>query len=128
MYETIMNTPLRHACILACFAMMTSMAARAERHAPTESPDIVLILVDDLGWPAIGCYGNRYVPTPHIDRLAAEGVRFTDAYAAPQCTPSRAALLTGQNNARNRMWHVIGPYGYPFARMTEADYREQLPR
>jgi arylsulfatase A-like enzyme len=60
------------------------------------APNIVLIYVDDLGYGDLGCYGSQKNDTPHIDRLAKEGMRFTDYYSAsPVCTPSRAALLTG---------------------------------
>jgi arylsulfatase A len=59
-------------------------------------PNVVLIYVDDLGYGDLGCYGSEVNDTPHIDRLAKEGMRFTDYYSAsPVCTPSRAALLTG---------------------------------
>lgn len=90
------------------------------------SPNILFILTDDQGWTSLGCYGNELVPTPNLDRLAAEGMRFTDAYVMPQCTPTRAALLTGQHTARNGMWHVIGWYGSPWARMTEPAFVEHL--
>ncbi|MBN1532776.1 MAG: sulfatase [Spirochaetes bacterium] len=60
-------------------------------------PNIVVILTDDLGYGDLGCYGNRVMKTPHIDRLAREGVRFTDFYASNSlCSPSRAGLLTGR--------------------------------
>lgn len=91
-------------------------------------PNILFILTDDQGWATLGCYGSKRVPTPHLDRLAREGVRFTDAYVMPQCTPTRAALLTGQHTARNGMWHVIPWYGLPWARIAEPAFREQLPR
>ncbi len=61
-----------------------------------EAPNVVLILVDDLGYGDLGCYGSLVCRTPHIDRLASEGLVFTDFHAnGPMCTPSRAALLTG---------------------------------
>ncbi len=61
-----------------------------------EKPNIVLILADDLGYGDIGCYGSRINSTPHLDKLAAEGLRFTDFHSnGPMCTPTRAALLTG---------------------------------
>jgi len=91
-----------------------------------EHPNIVLILMDDLGWPSLGCYGNQDVPTPHLDQLASEGLRFTDAYVTPQCTPTRASLLTGQYTARNGLWHVLPRYGYPFAAVEEPEFAENL--
>ena len=73
---------------LSCFAAFLS--------AETSQPNIVLIYVDDLGYGDLGCYGSTKNNTPHVDQLAAEGMRFTDYYSAsPVCTPSRAALLTG---------------------------------
>jgi uncharacterized sulfatase len=96
-------------------------------HAAT-SPNILFILTDDLGCSALSCYGGKLVPTPHLDALAAEGTRFSDAYVMPQCTPTRAALLTGQHTARNRMWHVIPWYGTPFGRLREPRFQEHLPR
>ena len=66
-----------------------------------KNPNIVLILVDDLGWIDTGCYGSKYYETPNIDKLAAEGMRFTDAYAAcAVCSPTRAAVMTGRYPAR----------------------------
>lgn len=96
--------------------------------AESKQPNILFILTDDQGWPTLGCYGSTQVPTPHLDRLAAEGARFADAYVMPQCTPTRAALLTGQHTARNGMWHVLPWYGSPWARVSEPAFREQLPR
>lgn len=96
--------------------------------ARSEKPNILFILTDDQGWPTLGSYGNRLVPTPNLDTLAREGMRFTSAYVMPQCTPTRAALLTGQHTARTRMWHVIPGYGYPHARLQEPRYNRDLPR
>jgi arylsulfatase A-like enzyme len=60
-----------------------------------EKPNIILIFADDLGYGDIGCYGNKVIRTPNIDRMATEGMRFTDFYAQTVCGPSRAALMTG---------------------------------
>jgi arylsulfatase A-like enzyme len=63
--------------------------------------NIILIMIDDLGWMDLHCQGNRRLDTPHVDRLASQGMRFTDAYsAAPVCSPTRAAIMTGQSPAR----------------------------
>jgi uncharacterized sulfatase len=101
---------------------------QASGSSENKAPNILLILIDDMGWPALSSYGNRHVQTIHMDRLASEGMRFTSAYVMPQCTPTRAALLTGRNNASNGMWHVIPRYYYPFARIQEPPFVENLPR
>jgi uncharacterized sulfatase len=100
----------------------------AARSAQTRRPNVLFILVDDMGQRALSCYGNPHVQTRNVDRLASEGMRFTDAYVTPQCTPTRASILTGQYTARNKMWHVIPWYGTPWGRVAEPRYREQLPR
>jgi arylsulfatase len=76
------------------------LAGCASTPAPTlRSPNVVLIVADDLGWGELGCYGQRKIRTPRIDALAAEGVRFTQFYSgAPVCAPSRCVLLTGRHN------------------------------
>ncbi len=61
-----------------------------------EKPNLIYIIADDLGYGDLGCYGQRIIKTPHIDRLAAEGMRFTQHYAGSTvCAPSRCALMTG---------------------------------
>ncbi len=71
------------------------------------SPNIVLVLVDDLGWRDVGFLGSEYYETPHIDALAARGIGFTNAYAnAPNCAPSRASLLSGQVTPRHGIYTV----------------------
>ena len=65
------------------------------------APNVLFIMADDLGWMDLACQGNKLVETPHLDRLAKQGMRFTDAYAAaPVCSPTRCAVLTGQAPAR----------------------------
>jgi arylsulfatase A len=78
------------------FAMVTVLFLSLTGQGAERNPNVVLIYVDDLGYGDLGCYGSTTNDTPHIDRLAKEGMRFTDYYSAsPVCTPSRAALLTG---------------------------------
>lgn len=110
---------LRAAIVTAI--MISGLASAACAGDP---PNIVLILADDVGYGDLGCYGNRQVVTPHIDRLAAEGRRFTDAHsAAAVCTPSRYALLTGEYPFRQNLWGPAGsttPLLVDPARMTLA--------
>src|SRR3712207_3385959 len=81
------------AILLATFAPAVSHAA--------EKPNVVVVLVDDFGWGDPACYGNAVVKTPNMDRLAKEGVRFTQGYvASPICSPSRCGIITGQFPAR----------------------------
>lgn len=84
---------------------VVGLVLRVEPVAAAESPpNIVLILVDDLGWADLGCYGADLHETPNIDRLAQQGMRFTQAYAAsPVCTPTRASIMTGKHPARLHM-------------------------
>jgi arylsulfatase A-like enzyme len=82
-------------------ASLLPLVAGLSSNAAESKPNIVLILADDLGWADLGCYGSTFYQTPHIDRLAREGLRFADAYAAaPVCSPTRAAILTGKHPAR----------------------------
>ncbi len=77
--------------------------------APSEEdrPNIILILADDLGYADLGCQGSDWYETPRLEQLAAEGLRFTDAYSSgPNCAPTRAALLSGQWGARTGVWTV----------------------
>jgi arylsulfatase A-like enzyme len=71
-------------------------------------PNLVFILADDLGYTDLGCFGSRYYETPHIDRLAAQGLRLTHHHHAQNCTPTRAALLTGQLGPRTGVYTVGG--------------------
>ncbi len=78
--------------------------------APRRKPNVIFILADDLGWAELGCYGNTFNETPNLDKLARQGMRFTDAYAsAPVCSPYRAALMTGQYPARVGITDYLRP-------------------
>ncbi|MCX6908599.1 MAG: sulfatase-like hydrolase/transferase [Verrucomicrobia bacterium] len=89
--KRLLNTTL---CALLGLATCLAGTANASK------PNIVLILSDDLGWMDLGCYGADLIETPHLDRFAQESVRFTDAYAMPVCSPTRAVLMTGKHAAR----------------------------
>jgi len=74
----------------------------------SRNPNIIFIMADDLGWTDTGVYGSTYYETPNIDRLAAQGVRFTNHHHCQNCTPSRAALMSGQYAARTGVYTVGG--------------------
>lgn len=97
--------------------------------ADRSQPNIVLFLIDDLGWRDLGCQGSTYYHTPHIDRLAQEGARFTDAYSAcAVCSPTRAAVLTGKYPARLLLtdWLPSGRWD-PKAKLKEGRRVRALP-
>src|SRR5687767_11834952 len=88
--------------LTGCLLGLTPLAGQA---APLK-PNIIIIYADDLGYGDLGCYGHPTIRTPNLDRMAAEGMRFTDFYSAAEvCTPSRAALLTGRYPVRSGMSH-----------------------
>lgn len=71
-------------------------------------PNIVLFLVDDMGWMDCGAYGSQYYESPNMDRFATQAMRFTDAYAVPLCSPTRASILTGQYSSRHGITSASG--------------------
>lgn len=91
-----------------------------------DGPNIVFILIDDLGWRDLACYGSSFYETPNLDRLAAEGMRFTDAYAAaPVCSPTRASILSGKYPARVGVTQYIGAHAV--GRLGDVPYHHNLP-
>ena len=92
---------MRHTLTLLTALLLASLAALQAADAPKQKPNLVIIFTDDLGYADIGAYGCKDIPTPHLDRLAAEGTRFTNAYTvAPICVPSRMGLMSGRFPAR----------------------------
>ena len=91
--------------------------------------NVVFILSDDQGWNQVGYHGFDFYETPHIDRIAAEGMRFTDAYAAaPICSPTRASIMTGKSPARLHLTSHLAGKPYPYARLRTPDYAKMLPQ
>ena len=87
--------------------------------AEPKRPNVIVFLVDDMGWRDCGVYGSQYYETPNIDRFAQRGMRFTDANAQPHCSPTRASLLTGKYSARHGITSATGhqppqPAGHKF--------------
>jgi arylsulfatase A-like enzyme len=77
-------------------------------HAAASKPNIIFIMADDLGYTDVGCFGSRYYETPNIDRLAAEGMKLLSHHHCQNCTPTRAALMSGQYGARTGVYTVGG--------------------
>src|SRR5262249_51941528 len=100
--------------VLGLATQGSTRAADGPPGAVASRPNIVYILADDLGYGDLGCYNSgSKIPTPNLDRLAAEGMRFTDAHAPTSvCTPTRYAILTGRYSVRTRLQRdVLGPWG-----------------
>ena len=112
--------------LIAGVGMILSLAVVSA----AERPNVVLFLVDDLGWKDLGCQGSTYYQTPHIDALAESGIRFTNAYAAcAVCSPTRAAILTGKYPARLMLtqWLPAGRWSASGNRMKEGRFLRSLP-
>lgn len=117
-----MNRVLLLPVLLAVHGVATASESTPPR------PSILVVLTDDLGWKDPGCCGGTFIETPRADRLAAEGMRFSQAYAAaPVCSPTRASLLTGRAPGRLGMYEVLNLAPRPYARMTPPTNRTELP-
>ena len=120
--------------IAATYAATVALPGKVMRSAASsydKRTNIILIMIDDLGWMDLHCQGNKRLDTPNIDKLASQGMRFTDAYAAaPVCSPTRAAIMTGQSPARLRITNHL-PDREQFqpenAKMRSAQTLEHLP-
>ncbi len=104
----------------------------AQRIPKKKKPNFVFILVDDLGWRDTTCYGSNFYETPNVDRLARQGMRFTDAYAAcPVCSPTRASIMTGKYPARLHTTDYFGAAQPEQWRrntpLLPAHYKDRLP-
>jgi arylsulfatase A-like enzyme len=99
-------------------------------HAADQPINVVLIVADDLGWRDLGCYGSTFYKTPHLDRMAKDGLRFTNFYAAcPVCSPTRASILTGKYPQRMNITDWIpGRKDQPDQRLQQPQIRTELPR
>lgn len=108
------------------FFLLLSLAASWSAFAAPRN--VVLMVIDDLGATDLGCYGSRYYETPNIDKLAADSVKFTQAYSAcTVCSPTRAALLTGKYPARLHITDWIAGHDRPFAKLKPPAWTLQLP-
>jgi arylsulfatase A-like enzyme len=110
-------------CLLAAVA-----AAGVRAAEPSPPPNVIVVMVDDMGWKDLGCQGSDWYETPHIDRLAASGMRFTTAYSAcTVCSPTRAAMMTGQYPARLHLTDWITGHERPKAKLRIPNWTKHLP-
>jgi len=116
--KTIRNIGLSVSLAASCVSGYSSETNTGQN----EKPNIVFIMVDDLGWKDVGFMGSNYYETPNIDKLAGQGIVFTNAYAnAPNCAPTRACLMTGQYTPRHGIYTVNNPD------RGESRYRKLIP-
>jgi arylsulfatase A-like enzyme len=112
----MMNNIRTTSALLFCSILLLSCASNRSKEKTSRLPNIIFIMSDDQGYADLGCYDGPYVQTPHLDRMAAEGLRFTQVYAgSPVCAPTRNALMTGQHS------------GHITRRGNRATHRPDLP-
>jgi arylsulfatase A-like enzyme len=114
--------PLLTALLLAPLAAL--LAAESK---PANKPNVIVILADDLGWADLSCYGSTFHESPNLDKLAAQGIRFTQGYSSsPMCSPSRAAIMTGRHPARLKITDFI-PSNSKSGKFLPAQMKMELP-
>ncbi len=113
---------MKRAALIAIIPLLAGFQA-----APAQRPNILLILVDDMGWTDLACFGSGFYETPGVDRLAAQGMRFTQAYAAcTVCSPTRASLMTGKYPPRVNITDWIPGHKRPKAKLRVPEINLQL--
>lgn len=123
------NAEARKNVVSRIFLLIALAALGAVIPAPAASrPNLIFIMADDLGCGDLGCYGQKLIQTPRLDRMAAEGTRFTHCYAgAPVCAPARSVLMTGQHTGHTRVRDNSGRVGGAPDEMSDAGERHRIP-
>jgi len=124
------SKPLLDLCTaLGLTALLLALPGHSSARPPQLKPNFIFILADDLGVHQLGCYGSQYYETPHLDRLASQGMKFTRAYAAaPICSPTRASIMTGKYPARVRVTDYIpGSSQWINPKLLPPDWNKGLP-
>jgi arylsulfatase A-like enzyme len=120
-----MNAIMKYSVPLVAALLLIPVAALPAIGA--SKPNVIVILADDLGWADLSCYGSTFHESPHLDRLAAQGMRFTQAYSSsPYCSPSRAAIMTGRHPARLKITDYIPSNGNS-GKWLPAEMKMELP-
>ena len=111
--------------ILLIIALLCSLTTKG---AENEKLNVIFILADDLGWTDLSCYGSKFYETPNLDKLAQQGMKFTQAYSACcVCSPTRAAIITGKYPAAIKLTDYIAGEKHPFAKLLVPDWTKHLP-
>lgn len=120
---------IRILSVLAVAVLSAHLSLPGTALAETKKPNIVLIMADDLGYTDLACYGSEYYETPNIDRLAAQGMRLLNHHHCQNCTPTRAALMSGQYGARTGVYTVGGVDRFDWSRrpLRPVDNVTELP-
>ncbi len=126
-------SPSRHGTVLAVALALglgtTFCAATHAAHTLPPKPNIVFLLIDDMGWPDVACYGHRFHETPTIDALCRQGLKFTDFYAAtPVCSSTRCTIQSGQHAARVGITDFIPGHFRPFEKLIVPAIENELPQ
>lgn len=112
---------MNHRKILLAVACLLCVSRASLAFARDFKPNVILVMADDVSWECFGCYGGEDYKTPHIDRLAAEGIRFEHCYSTPICTPSRVKMMTGKYGFRNYThFGYLNPEERTFGHMMQA--------
>ena len=120
--------PLRLAALGIAFLPFVLSPGASAATLASRAPNIVFFLIDDWGWTDAACFGSKLYETPNVDRLAREGMKFTQAYAAcTVCSPTRAAVLTGKYPARLHLTDWIAGHNRPHAKLKIPDWTQHLP-
>ena len=122
---------MKHALtlVLLLSLLVTVQAADKEPAKPVAKPNIIFIMADDLGWTDTATYGSKYYETPNIDRLATQGLKLLNHHHCQNCTPTRAALMSGQYGARTGVYTVggIGRFDWSARPLRPVDNVTELP-